>query len=77
MITMEIKKLVDTKYGNKLAQIAFSTQVGLLTKSFMAWGFVPATAQVGDSADIENLDGMEFSEVDLGDGKKCRRVKLV
>ncbi len=76
MITMQIKKLVDTKYGNKLAQISFTTQIGLLTKSFLAWGFVGTDAKIGDTVEIENLDGMEFEEVDLEDGKKCRRVKL-
>lgn len=76
MITMEIKKLVDTKYGNKLAQIAFTKKVGMLAHSFLAWGFVPADSNVGDTEQVDNLDAMVFEEVDLGDGKKCKRVKL-
>lgn len=87
MITMEIKKLVDAKYG-KLAQIEFvKPGVGLMrSKTFLAWGFgIDKNAKVGDSAEItaEEFSQLVFETVELdkvdenGKPHTCLRVKLV
>lgn len=86
MITMEIKKLVNAKYG-KLAQIEFNKPgVGLIkTKKFMAWGFgVSDNAKIGDKAEIgeDEFKQLRFETVETGktdeNGKPytCLRVKL-